>query len=188
VSTSNDRGPAGPKLPSHHPPPALEERVVASLARRGLLSNALNNEYRRRPWRLAAAIAASIVLFVVGAVSERIRSAREPEADLRPRYALLLYGGSAADSASERAQVDEYRLWARGIAQHGHYVSGEKLADQARELTAAGVAATPAHDSAALAGFFIVSAATEAEAESIAQSCPHLRAGGRIVVRRIEPT
>jgi hypothetical protein len=179
----------GPKLPSHHPPPALEERVVASLARRGFLSTADNREHRRHRWKVGAALAAGIVLFAIGALSERIRSAGQAKADLRPRYALLLYGGSAAGSASEQSLVvDEYRRWARGIAQRGHYVAGEKLADWARELTGAGVAATTPNDSAGLAGFFIVSAATPAEAESIARSCPHLRLGGRVVVRRIEPT
>ena len=189
MTSPDDRGPLGPKLPSHHPPPALEERVVASLAQRGFLSTAVNREHRRHRWKVGAALAAGILLFAIGALSERVRSAGQTKADLRPRYALLLYGGSTAGNASEEALVvDEYRRWARGIAERGHYVAGEKLADEAREVTRSDVAATTPRDSAALAGFFIVSAATPAEAESIARSCPHLRRGGRIVVRRIEPT
>ncbi len=67
-------------------------------------------------------------------------------------------------------------------------MAGEKLGDSARELTAAAVVDRAATDSESLAGFFIVSAASAAEADSIARSCPHVRHGGKVVIRRIEPT
>jgi hypothetical protein len=74
------------------------------------------------------------------------------------------------------------------VAARGRYVTGEKLRDDASELTSQGVVRHSAADPGALAGFFIVSAATAAEAESIARSCPHVRYGGRVVVRLIDPT
>jgi hypothetical protein len=85
-------------------------------------------------------------------------------------------------------RVREYASWARTIATSGRYVAGEKLGDSARELTAAAVVDRAATDSESLAGFFIVSAASAAEADSIARSCPHVRHGGKVVIRRIEPT
>jgi hypothetical protein len=67
-------------------------------------------------------------------------------------------------------------------------VAGEKLGDSARELTAAATVERAATDPESLAGFFIVSAASAAEADSIARSCPHVRHGGKVDVRPIEPT
>jgi hypothetical protein len=37
-------------------------------------------------------------------------------------------------------------------------------------------------------GFFLVRAATAEEAEAIARGCPHLRHGGTISLREIDPT
>ena len=45
-----------------------------------------------------------------------------------------------------------------------------------------------ASEAAELQGFFVVSAASQAEAVSIARSSPHYRNGGRIVVSLIDPT
>jgi hypothetical protein len=39
-----------------------------------------------------------------------------------------------------------------------------------------------------LAGYFIIRAADQRSALEIGRSCPHVRYGGRIVVREIEPT
>jgi hypothetical protein len=41
---------------------------------------------------------------------------------------------------------------------------------------------------ARLAGYFLIRAADRRTALEIARSCPHVRYGGRIVVREIEPT
>jgi hypothetical protein len=40
----------------------------------------------------------------------------------------------------------------------------------------------------AVRGFFIIRAATEAEALGVARTCPHLRHGGAVAVRPIVPT
>jgi hypothetical protein len=39
-----------------------------------------------------------------------------------------------------------------------------------------------------LAGYFLIRAVDRRTALEIARSCPHVRYGGRIVVREIEPT
>jgi hypothetical protein len=136
-----------------------------------------------------AAAAAAILLVVAGVVAEHVRLTRDRSAvDSRPRYALLLYGDRGGDAAVERTLVEEYGRWARTVAARGHYVAGEKLTDEATELRGAGLARPIPLDAGFLVGFFIISAATPAEAESIARTCPHLRYGGRIVVRPIEPT
>ena len=134
-------------------------------------------------------IAAGIALFVAGAFSQRMSAPDVPAiADLGPRYALLLYGAQTESAEAERARVDEYRRWLRAIAADGRYVAGEKLRPGALELTSIGAVDSATTDSEALAGFFIVSASTPAEAESIARSCPHIRHGGKVVLRAIDPT
>lgn len=189
MSQTEPRGPLASKLPPHRAPPELEERVVETLAQRGLIARGPTRQGRGRLWRAAMMVAASILLFAAGALSQRVSvgdSARA--ADSRPRYMLLLYGGRAETDAAERARVDEYRRWAQGLATRGQLVAAEKLADGARELTALGATDRSATDGESLAGFFVVSASTPSEAESIARTCPHLRHGGRVVVRAIEGT
>jgi hypothetical protein len=137
-------------------------------------------------------LAAAVALFAAGMLTGRaVGDARAPEPGA-PRFALLLYGGPpGADDAEEAARVDEYRRWARGLAARGHHVSGEKLGDEAIELAGGGTApltSPPAGEAGSLAGFFLVSATSAAEAELIARSCPHLRYGGRVVVRPVAPT
>ena len=189
MTSAESRGPLADKLSRPEPPPDLEERVVKALAERGLLADSTRRQWPAL-WRRTIAVAAGIALFVGGALIGRLRdssTATQPDT-ATPRYALLLYGGRTESPAEERERVREYASWARGLASRGRYVGGEKLSDSSRELTAAATIDRPATDAQSLAGFFIVSAATPAEADSIARSCPHIRHGGKIVVRAIEPT
>jgi hypothetical protein len=190
VSPTETPGSLESKLPPHHPPAALEARVVATLAERGLLAPASRPGRFGGVWRATAMIAAAVTLFAAGALTARAwpeRGAATP--DPEPRFALLLYGGSEeGGAAAEAARVDEYRRWAVGLAQRGHYVAGEKLGVDANELTSTAATRMAAPGPESLAGFFVVGASNASEAETIARSCPHLRHGGRIVIRPIEPT
>ena len=115
------------------------------------------------------------------------------------KYVLLLHGPArtrpatpeqaAADSATERALVAEYSAWAGQLAASGALVAGEKLADDPLTILTAGGATEPTRFTAdELGGFFIIQAADSAEAYRIARECPHLKHGGTVQVRRIEPT
>ena len=116
----------------------------------------------------------------------------------RQKYVLLLHGPAraqplaqptAADSAAERAIVAEYSAWARGLAAAGSLVMAEKLADDPLTVLAASGATEAVRGTAdELGGFFVIQAADSAEAFRIARDCPHLRHGGTVQVRRIEPT
>jgi hypothetical protein len=117
----------------------------------------------------------------------------------KEKYVLLLHGParavpstaaqSAADSARERALVAEYSAWAGRLAAAGSLVAGEKLADAPLTmLTSTGAVATPRFTADEVGGFFIIQAADSAEAYRIARDCPHLKYGGTVQVRRIEPT
>jgi len=155
----------------------------------------------------ALAIAASIVLGVVidrsvvrapttnRVVPSTVASVSVP----KQQYVLLLHGPartaplsarqSAADSAAEVAIVAEYRAWAMRLRESGALVMAEKLADDPVTMLASTGATELPHGTAnELGGFFLIQAADSAEAFRIARECPHLKYGGTVQVRRIEPT
>ena len=162
---------------------------------------------RGHGWGLGlAAVAASLVAasLIAGLLVGRnpatvVTDAQAPTA--RPsvasdgeRYLLLLR--DAADepklSASEmNARVAEYGAWAGKLAREGSLVLAEKLADvrTGALLTASGTTPYSTAEAAqAVGGFFLIRAADAAAAERIARECPHLKYGGVIELRRIEPT
>ena len=89
------------------------------------------------------------------------------------------------DPDTEAARVAEYGAWAAEMAGQGMLEAGEKLADGGT-IVGAEIAGPPPIER--VTGFFIVSAGDAAEAARLAQDNPHVRHGGRIAVRRIEPT
>jgi hypothetical protein len=115
------------------------------------------------------------------------------------RYVLLLHGPAhtapataaeaSADSVAEQKIVAEYRAWAGRLRASGSLVMAEKLADDPVTMLAASGATELPHDSAdELGGFFLIQVADSAEAFRIARECPHLKYGGTVQVRRIQPT
>lgn len=172
------------------PPERLEGRVVSELRERGLL--AATGSRRRR----VLAAAAALVLFLAGMLAGRAWSG-SPAAEDRPapRFALLLLGG-VERGPDEARRVEEYRAWADELARAGRLAAGEKLGPDAWLLAGTGdgsggvtlEAAPAAHRAAPLSGFFLLSVEDPAEALEIARSCPHLRHGGRVLLRPIEET
>jgi len=156
------------------PPPAVLERVLDELGRSGRLC-----KRRMAGWTLSAA--ASLVLFAGGFTVGQRRPT--PAGDARPRYLLLLYDATASTPQEEAARVSEYGAWARRLGAAGHLKAGEKLKDEAFVL---GPAAREA-EHGRLGGYFLVAAASLDEALAIARDCPHLRHGGRVVLRPIDP-
>jgi len=113
-----------------------------------------------------------------------------------PKFALFLFEDSKYQNAPEgemMSRVREYGGWARGLAEAGRFVDGEKLADDGRfcriengELSAAG----PHSDArrGGLTGYFVIGAASLDEAMEVAKSCPHLKYGGTLEIRQLETT
>lgn len=146
-------------------------------------------------------LAASVVLGVI--IGQRTRNApiaTPPAVASAPkeRYVLLLHGPArtapsnaaeaTADSVAEQAIVAEYRAWAIGLRNSGALVIAEKLADDPlMMLTANGATPMPRNTADELGGFFLIQA-DSAEAFRIARACPHLKHGGTVQVRRIQPT
>jgi hypothetical protein len=116
----------------------------------------------------------------------------------KPRYLLLLHGPaqtppqtaeqSVADSIAGAAIVAEYKAWAMRLRDSGALVAAEKLAaNPVTMLSASGATEMPRGTADELGGFFLIQA-DSAEAYRIARECPHLRHGGTVQVRRIQPT
>ena len=179
--------------PEFDPPPRLGRRIERSLRARGSLAP------RTPAWfRLAGAAAAAALLvaggYWLGMTAAGPRAAAEP-GPAETRYVLLLYENEDfRPAADEDALVAEYRGWAVGLAREGSLVAGEKLDETGvlLETPAGEGTALPGGDHGSalgrLGGYFVIAAADRAEALAIAGTNPHLRHGGRIVVRPIVPT
>lgn len=154
------------------PPGPLEDRVVNALRALGLVRHSPH----RRAVRAAMAAAAALLLFAGGFLAGASRT-REPVTSpgTSPRFVLLLHETTATTSTGipRDVLVDEYRQWARSVSAGGNAIRGERLK------------AEPGHT---LSGFFVLEAPSLDAARAIAASCPHLKYGGRIDVREIEPT
>ncbi len=171
------------------PPPGLEQATVSALTARGLLRRP------RRRFPPALALAASVLLFAGGLALGRLgRESAQAPADGRPRFALFLYEGPEYEQPAPgrmEERVKEYGAWARAKRTDGGVEGGEKLKDGddlaiEPDGSAGPVASPPGQPR--LAGYFLIRAADQRTALEIARSCPHVRYGGRIVLREIEPT
>ena len=166
------------------PPPWLEERIVAELKTRGRIHR---TPPAHRRLAVAIGIAASILLFASGLAAGRFLNSPPDTGSASPRFILLLYEDDAYQApASDEDRVSEYRDWAGELGTRGLFVGGEKLKDAADSLPAGG--ASPQAQPGTLAGYFIITAGGRSEAIAIARDCPHLKYGGKIVVREIDPT
>ena len=165
------------------PPTAIEAQTLAALSAAGLVRRP------RRPARgllLAAAIAASLLAGVWIGVEYRQPSPRQSQ------FLLLLYEDAAFDARhrDEFPRLEaEYTAWYRSLARAGRARDGEKLAWGGAELRP-GQAPQPLPDVEnpdTAHGYFIILADDEPSAIRVAETCPHLKYGGRIVLRPILP-
>jgi hypothetical protein len=166
------------------PPPELEAATIEALRSRALIGGRRRTR-RRAVFIQIAALAAAVL---VGVWIGQMRSSRP--APSGSRFVLLLYLGAeyqATDAAGDAAREAEYGAWIRSLARAGHATMGEKLAWGGIELrpNRRPVELTPVPTPEAARGFFIIVAADEQAALAIAETCPHLKYGGRVVVRPI---
>lgn len=157
------------------PPPGSGERTARALRAAGLLRS---RGRRARTWLPPAAAAA--LAFAAGIAVAR---PSPPPTDTRPQFVVLLYGADAGDAVEQARQVDDIKTWARGLVKTGHALSGAKLAASEYRLGDGG-----AETSAGLGGYIVLAADGPEQALALAKTCPHLRHGGRILVRPVDPT
>jgi hypothetical protein len=178
------------------------ERLIDARAQSGTAAPRRDGRARRFTLVGSLAVAASLAIGIL--IGQRSTSPSTPTASNalasapKTRYLLLLHGPaqtppqtaeqSAADSIAGAAIVAEYKAWAIRLRDSGALVAAEKLAaNPVTMLTASGATEMPRGTADELGGFFLIQA-DSAEAYRIARECPHLRHGGTVQVRRIQPT
>ena len=111
-------------------------------------------------------------------------------------YMLLLHHNPGEDVQFSAAELKEivasYQNWSRDLAQRGLLAGGEKLIDEGgrhlrlqggKPLATDGPYAE-AHD--VVGGYFVIKCETDAAAQALALTCPHLRGTQWIEIRRVE--
>lgn len=114
------------------------------------------------------------------------------------QFILLLHENPASFAGATPEQMEqvisEYVAWRVALEKQGRFAGGEKLRDEGgRHLTGSGaqfkvVDGPFAEASEVIGGYFTLEAKHYDEAIELAQSCPHLKYGGRIELRQVEPT
>jgi hypothetical protein len=170
------------------PPPAMEAELLARLSREGLIARRAS---RRYGVVLAAAAAAGIFALglAAGGALRRTPTTTAPVAAASPRYVLFVESpvGESMTDEQMMARVKEYRGWSVRMRSEGHGLGGEKLADGGWSLLGdSAVALGPPSEGFVLGGYFLLQARDDAQALEIARTHPHLKHGGRMVLRRIE--
>lgn len=162
-------------------PPALEVRVVSALRADGLI----------RPnwsWSFMARTAAALLLFSAGASAgywlSPAAAPHRSQSSAPSRY-LLLLAGDVTPAADGSTRASEYGEWARHLAMRGIAVSGEELTNHAETVAARSDASFP--DLASVGGYFIIEADDDEAAAALARTCPHVKYGGSVIVRRVTP-
>jgi len=190
-------------------PPGLRRETLEAARRRGLVRG---GSMSGRGFWMGVAAAAAVVMFVVGFGLGSRRPAATGEGTMTnanpasapagstagayagPKFALFLFEDSNyrnAPAGEMMTRVREYGGWARGLAESGRFVDGEKLADDGRFCRIDGgtfAAAGPQSDAkrGALTGYFVIGAANLDEAMEVAKGCPHLKYGGTLEIRQLE--
>ena len=159
----------------------LEEHVVAELRRRKVLWR------KRRPalWLTLGTIAASVGM--VWAVWFIARDRAPAPSSRQPHWVLLLREGRedrSVPAEESRRRVSEYASWAKANRANG-LIDGERLGDKGILLS--GTSGVPFERTPqTIAGYFLLGAVDARVAREIALSCPHLKYGGDVELRRIE--
>ena len=156
------------------PPARLEAHLIEALRRDGLIRDP------RPRWATAVIVFSSLAAGLLAALFVyRLMNGTGPLS--QPQFVLLLYAGD--ESTSGPGRREEYTDWARSIAKEGTPISGMELVETPDQIAVL-PDNVPQSSSNQPRGFFIVHARDLADAKRIAATCPHLKYGGQIVLRR----
>ncbi len=135
------------------------------------------NTFRRKrhfPWLSAAAL-------IIGFGMGHFFGIPDTE-KTQKQFVLLLHTGEHM-TGTEEEHVREYGAWADMLNSKHALVAGEKLADAFVVL-----GREKPLENTSIGGYFIIQAENEDLARNLALTCPHLKYGGWIELRMIEPT
>ena len=161
------------------PSPALQRRVEDTLRQRGHLSGA------RSSWRGIGLAASVLVAAGLGFGAGRLTPS-EPSHDGRQYLLLLREDSTYRDDRPIAEIVREYGRWADSLRRQDLLIAAEKLGDEAVSVVSSSTSIGSETRESPTTGFFLVRAANLEAARAIASASPHVKYGGRIVVRSIE--
>jgi hypothetical protein len=163
-------------------PPDLEQLEQTVLRRLGA------SPLQRRSRAVVRALAFGITALASLASGYALAQLVPTQARIAATHLLLLYEDDryatpSTDRARERVQ--EYVRWARRLAADGRLESADELSSEGFVIDAPAPAASEAAQTpiGALTGYFLIRAADDALAQQSAAASPHMRHGGRVVVR-----
>lgn len=160
----------------------FEDAMPSSSLRDRVLRVALPPAKRRLGWQSVLALAALLLLAFLGGRATR-GVGGEPEGS---QYLLLLYEESEyRDDRPIQETVAEYRRWADSLRGRRLLTRAHRLDDRRLALLAQQPAEGRAVTASDPTGLFIVRADSPDSAAAIAQTSPHLKYGGTIVLRRL---
>ena len=144
----------------------------------------------RSPWMMAATVVLAVAVGFLGGrmtapVGDTGPDGDAPPAVARPageKFLITLHEDASFKAPPMQEAVAEYNAWGGVLAERGQFVTAEKLVDEPP-------AVLPAMDTASgpvMTGFYIIRAASRAEAVSIAETMPHLKYGGTVQVHPVE--
>jgi hypothetical protein len=166
------------------PPAELEDKIVTRLREQKLIRSYAG---RRVIFRWVAAIAACLVFFVAGIIFQRsvLNPAQSGVSMSESTYVLfLMEGPEYSQPKGEQQQLERiaaYRNWAVDLRKSGIPITGTKLHDEQQFLGNV----EGSSNRKAIAGYFLIDAASPEKALEIARNCPHLLYGGSIEVRQV---
>ena len=162
---------------TQHPlPDHLEGKAVQALQQQGFIKS---NRTRSLP-RWGLSVAASLIFFVLGFyINDRLATSTEGYLT-EFNYMLLLQEDDKFIAGNPEQRFQEYAQWMGGIYEKGLKIDGQELAKQG-----ANVQPIQLDKTRFTTGYFLLKAPSLKEAQSIAQSCPHVKYGGHIEVKPI---
>lgn len=177
--------------------------VIDRIVKRAIAGNATDApkpELLRMPRTMALRAAAVIAILLAGSsMGYLLRGATSaPEvAAVGPggvaegrQFVFVLLEPDAEWPARRRTMWDRYRNWTRDLRASQHLIRGEKLTDDVGVLVHSdpvdSIARANTEPKTFLSGVFFIRATSYAEATALAQTSPHLRLGGSILVRQVD--
>jgi hypothetical protein len=195
-----------------HVPDALKQRVIRSLRSRGVLRAPTSARRVAQVARIAAAVVVFAAGVAAGRATSGVRGGATSN---EPLFLLALHEDERFQPGRTLPElVQEYGAWAAALGERGRLVVAEQLDGSVTVLPAEAVGgaaapegATPARGGGApglvagdaggsavapgiggigeMTGFFLIRAQSSEDALATALTHPHLRYGGRIVLRGV---
>jgi hypothetical protein len=161
------------------PSPALRRRVEHTLGARGLIAESPTS------WKRVALAASIVIAAGLGFAAGRVQ--RTAPAHDGPQFLLLLREDSTyRDDRPVGDIVREYGRWADSLRRNEQLVLAEKLGDERADVVDPQTDFRPDQGESPTTGFFLVRAPDLEAARAIAAASPHVKYGGRVVIRSVQ--